>query len=249
MLEIIKKAYNKATKRVLFLDYDGTLVPFHDLPSDAKIGKETISILNNLSLDTKNTIVIISGREMSFLEDQFEGLNITLISEHGYSIKQPGNGKILRYSLNLDWKKIFRELLKKFVLHVPGSYTEEKESSVAFHYRNVKNGIWIEKSPALLAEIKSALSANPDLEMLEGNMVIEIKMAAYNKGVVAKDFSQKSIFDFILAAGDDVTDETLFLELNDVAETIKVGEGNTLAKYRIDKSAEFITFLSELSGT
>jgi trehalose 6-phosphate synthase/phosphatase len=249
MLETIKSAYSKALKRLLFLDYDGTLVPFHDLPSDAKIDEKTIRIIENLSLDPKNTIVIISGRKMSFLETQFQGLNVTLIAEHGYSIKQPGSSQIIANSLNMDWKGIFKEILMQFVLHVPGSFIEEKESSVTFHHRNVNNGIWIETSPRLLGKIKSALLTRPELEMLEGNGVIEIKMATYNKGVVAKDFSQKAIFDFILAAGDDVTDETLFLELNTIAETIKVGQGETLAKYRINEFSEFISFLSVLSGS
>ena len=83
-------AYQKAKHRILFLDYDGTLVSFAKYPELATMDKNTLKIIRDLSDDSKNKIVIISGREKDFLEKQFNGVNITLIAEHGYFIKKAG---------------------------------------------------------------------------------------------------------------------------------------------------------------
>ena len=82
--------YQNAGQRILFLDYDGTLVSFAKYPELATIDKNTLEIIKMLSCDPKNQIVIISGRGKDFLEKQFSGVNVTLVAEHGYFIKRTG---------------------------------------------------------------------------------------------------------------------------------------------------------------
>jgi len=246
MFDLIIQAYKKSENRILFLDYDGTLVSYTKMPSEANIGEDTFAILEQLSMDLKNSIFIISGRDMGFLERQFTGLNVNLIAEHGFRIKEIKKSWVILPNLSLKWKEDFKKFFQGFVSMMPGSFIEEKEASIAFHYRNIDKEVENKTLPFIKEKIKEMMTDKPDLEILDGNKVVEIKKTAYNKGTMAATILKRAPYDFILAAGDDVTDETLFRELKNNAFTIKIGSGNTLAKYRIDEPKKLMTFLSEL---
>ena len=79
--------YQKSRKRLLLLDYDGTLVTFSDTPDKAKPTSQLLEILKELSLDPKNELVTISGRDRHFLNLWFGDLYIGFIAEHGAWIK------------------------------------------------------------------------------------------------------------------------------------------------------------------
>jgi trehalose 6-phosphate synthase/phosphatase len=76
-----------------------------------------------------------------------------------------------------------------------------------------------------------------------GNKIVEVRPAGVVKGSTARFFLQQRDFDFILAAGDDVTDEDLFKSLPDHANTIKVGMGRSFAKYSAPSYKEVRTLL------
>jgi trehalose 6-phosphate synthase/phosphatase len=81
---------------------------------------------------------------------------------------------------------------------------------------------------------------------MDGDMVIEIKNAGINKGIAALNKLGESEFDFILALGDDWTDEYTFNSLPDSAYTIKVGTKSTAAKYYINDVKSVRGFLNQL---
>jgi len=240
---LILKAYKKAKKRILFLDYDGTLVPFSDLPRDSKLGKEIRNILINLSQDQKNRIYIISGRDRVFLTNQFRGLQIGLIAEHGYLVKEADRDWQMTVSLDNTWKITFSKLFQEFSLLYPGSFIEEKESSVAYHFRTADKKVGSKVRPDIRKYLIILQQQYPRLELLDGNKVYEIKPESFNKGKTASAILRKENFDFILAAGDDLTDEHLFAEFPHKAFTIKVGSPPTLAQFYISGQNEFIEFL------
>jgi trehalose 6-phosphate synthase/phosphatase len=249
MPDQILQAYKLAKSRIFFLDYDGTLVPYTKIPSEATIGEGTVNILTRLASDPMNTLVIISGRDIHFLDSQFSGLKVTLVAEHGYRVKET-NGKwtILPY-VDLRWKARVRSLFSDMASKVPGCFIEEKEASVAFHYRSVGNATLIKIIPSVIETIESVISENTHLEILNGNKTLEVKTTGYNKGTAAVELLRQKQVDFILAAGDDVTDETLFRALRNNAFTIKVGAGNSLARFRLDNPPDLLALLAELSRT
>src|SRR5438094_9790477 len=75
--------YGTSQNRILFLDYDGTLSPFKARPETAVPEKTLITVLNTLSEDLRNNLVIISGRNRSLLQEWFGTLNIGIVAEHG----------------------------------------------------------------------------------------------------------------------------------------------------------------------
>jgi trehalose 6-phosphate synthase/phosphatase len=242
------KTFKKAVKRLLFLDYDGTLVPFHDLPEDSKLSETVKNLLISMSKGNRNQIYIISGRDKEFLDKQFNGLNVGLIAEHGFALKENNGDWVEPFSINGIWKGDVKNLFSEFTKMFPRSFIEEKESSIAYHYRTAGKEAEIKARPAIRDNFTRIKEMYPGLELLDGDNVIEIKPDNYNKGRVAADIIRKGNFDFILAAGDDITDERLFSGLPKEAFTIKIGCFPSSARYFIPTQKEFVQFLSELQG-
>ncbi len=227
------KAYLKSKKRLIFLDYDGTLIPFTENPRKAKPDDELLELLKLLVLVPKNQVVIISGRDKDTLDNWFGDLKVGLIAEHGIWIKEKNKGWEAIELLRNEWKEEIRPFLELYTDRTPGSFMEEKEFSLVWHYRKADP----ELASVRARELKDALlhrTANLNLGVLEGSKVIEIKNAGINKGRAALYWMSKKKWDFILAIGDDWTDEDVFAVLPDTAYSIKVGLCPSQARFNVE---------------
>lgn len=225
--------YIRSKNRLILLDYDGTLVSFSDNPSDVYPDAEIKSILKKLSKEPMNTLVIVSGRQRHTLDQWFTIPGINLIAEHGVWIKTAKRHWRLIEQLSSVWKKQIKTILEVFVDRTPGSFIEEKDYSLVWHYR---------KADPKLAKIRSSelketlrhITSNLNIGLLEGSKVVEIKNIGINKGRAAQIWIKKKNWDFVLAVGDDWTDEDVFSILPKDAYSIKVGHGFSEANYRIE---------------
>jgi trehalose 6-phosphate synthase/phosphatase len=248
-IPLIVNAYRRAEKRILFLDYDGTLVPFCDVPGESVMGEDVRRIIKGLTRDRKNTIFIISGRDRKFLSERFRGISIGLIAEHGYLVKVPGGKWQEANPADHGWKGTVMKLFSEIANQYPGSFLEEKESSVAFHYRNAGRDAAMKVPAEIQQKFDLLRQAFPELELLDGNMVSEVKPLNFNKGSAAASILRNGRFDFVMAAGDDLTDEQLFSQTGTGSITIKVGTAPTGAKYNVLSQRMFVAFLEELLTT
>lgn len=240
-------AYQKAKHRIFFLDYDGTLVSFTKYPEQATLDKATLEIVKNLSDDPKNKIVIISGREKGFLEEQFNMVNVTLVAEHGYFIKKADKNWENPFNAVDHWKEIVIPILEEYVNRCSGTFIEEKTGSVAWHYRNADADFVQLRLHELRDNLAEIIRHKTDFEILEGNKVFEVKSGKYDIGQVTNAIMKKENPDFILAAGDDNSDEFLFKALPDSAITIRVGLTPSIAKYNITNFTNLLKLLKALS--
>jgi trehalose 6-phosphate synthase/phosphatase len=93
----------------------------------------------------------------------------------------------------------------------------------------------------------SFMTANTDLQVMEGNKVLEIKSAGINKGTAAARWLERYNPDFVLALGDDRTDEDTFRALPSTAYTIRVGTGaRSLARFNLASPMEVRKLLRKL---
>ncbi|HCX64710.1 MAG TPA: trehalose-phosphatase, partial [Eubacteriaceae bacterium] len=244
--QTVIKNYRDANKRLIFLDYDGTLVGFKSIPEQAKPDPELKQLLFNLNEDPKNTVVIISGRDPNTLEEWLGDLRMNMIASHGlWRREQDGEWKITT-TLDNSWKEKVMGIMQMYVDRMPGALIEEKEYSLAFHYRQCEPDMVSVK----IGEVRSALASaiqSLSLTIEEGKMVLEIKDGRVDKGVSANTFLQHQECDFILGVGDDNTDEDLFLALPKDAHTIKIGTGDTGAKYRLESWRSMRDLLKEVT--
>jgi trehalose 6-phosphate synthase/phosphatase len=242
----IAEDFCKSTNRILFLDYDGTLTGFEDHPQHANPDDDLYELLDNLAQNPYNRVVLISGRDKETFEGWFGQKSYSLVVEHGVWTRSAGSDWEMIEMLDASWKENIRPALEAYVDRTPGSFIEEKNYSLVWHYRKTDPELGMNRAIELKDELTS-LVANLNLEILEGNKVIEIKNRGINKGRSAQKLLQLNPADKIIAIGDDWTDEYLFSVLPQEAITIKVGLANTQAGYKVENHEEVRAFLKQLS--
>jgi trehalose 6-phosphate synthase/phosphatase len=239
--------YQAAHRRLLFLDYDGTLTPLVRSPALATPDGKSIKLLNTLCADSRNSVVITSGRDRRTLEEWFGDISLGLIAEHGAWLKLAGESwQRAKMAVN-EWKQELLPTLETYADRLPGSFVEEKEESVAWHYR-VADPEQGEVRAAELVDHLLNLTGKADLQVVQGNKVVEIRRAGVSKGNAAAFWMGNRSYDFILAIGDDATDEDLFRSMPASAVSIRVGISGTHAQYNIRSCAEVIDLLSLLAA-
>lgn len=237
--------YHQAAKRLLLLDYDGTLQPLMRRPEDAKPSRQTLSALRRLGEDPRNRVAIVSGRDKETLTTWLGDLPVTLIAEHGAFIKRP-EWKTWHKMLGEAgaWKETVRRLFDEYASITPGARVENKEQSVVWHYRGVTPYL-AKKNVVLLRKELKKLARTNRLGVKEGKMVLEVHHLDISKGHALQEWLLKDQ-DFVMAVGDDTTDEDMFAAAPAGTYTIKVGRGRSTAHYRLPNPASVHKLLRKL---
>ncbi|NPU99801.1 MAG: bifunctional alpha,alpha-trehalose-phosphate synthase (UDP-forming)/trehalose-phosphatase [Brevinematales bacterium] len=245
-LEDIALKFAASKNALILLDYDGTLVPFNNRPENASPDHALASILKSLASIPGTETVIISGRGRDSVGRWFDGIDINLMAEHGgwFYRKDEKEWRSTAHS-STEWKQEIRPVLERFVLRTPGTFIEEKDFSLVWHYRKTDPELGQIRATELKNSLIS-LTQNHKIGILEGNMVLEIKDVGISKGQGCRFWISRSKYDFILAAGDDVTDEDMFGVLDDDAITVKVGYDYSRAKYNVANYKDIRGILSRL---
>jgi len=238
--------FQRSKQRLIFLDYDGTLIPFSERPQEAKPGEELVGLLSQLAKSPENELVLISGRDKYTLEKWFGDLHIGLVAEHGAWIKEKGGDWETIEPLRNNWKEEVRPILELYVDRTPGSLIEEKEFSLVWHHRKADSALGALRARELVSDLQK-LTANLNLQVLEGSKVVEVKNAGIDKGRAALRWISSEDWDFILAIGDDWTDEDVFRVLPATAWSIKVGFAASAAKYNLSSPSQVRYLLTEMA--
>lgn len=239
----IKAAYTAAERRLILLDYDGTLVGFTEEPQDAVPTSDLYSLLVALVSDEKNKVVICSGRDHNTLEKWFGRLPLQLAAEHGAFYKE--NGTWEEKIHGELWNDEIIHLLQQMINKTPGAMLEVKRTALVWHYRNVNAWLARVREKQLIDALKYPC-ARLGLQMMRGNKILEIKSPEYTKGAVVRRILEKEHFDFLMAIGDDTTDEDMFRALPAQAITIKVGNISGSARYNLYDQSQTLPFLRSL---
>lgn len=245
----LAEAYRRASRRLLLLDYDGTLVPFAGRPDYARPDRELLELLAALCGDPRNRVAFVSGRDRATLSQWLGHLPAAMAAEHGVWLRAPGGEWELAQTLaDPRWKAVIRPVLEQFASQTPGAFVEEKDFSLVWHYREVDPAL----AAARLGELRSALmqlTARLNVSVLDADRAVEVKDAAVNKGRVAARWLEGGGYDFVLAAGDDTTDEDMFAALPPEAYTIKVRFGPTRARFYVEDARALRGLLAGLAGS
>ena len=243
----LTKKFRKATNKLLLLDYDGTLVNYAMIPGNAVPTEYLENVLLKLIEIPHTKTIIISGRGQQEIDKLLGHLPINIIAEHGALVKEKGSWE-KQINDNCLWKNEVMPVLDEITLRCPESYIEEKCFSLAWHYRNSETLLGYAHSRELL-RLTEKFTSSHNLKVLDGNKVVEIMTREVGKGSAVKKLIEHDVYDFILAIGDDATDEEIFelflYESN--SYTIKVGNGNTSARYKFESVGDVVLFLKHLS--
>jgi trehalose 6-phosphate synthase/phosphatase len=247
LVEQLADDYRRSNKRLLLLDYDGTLVGFKGKPAEAGPDDEIMTLLRSLSGDPRNTVAIISGRDKTTLENWLGHIGSALVAEHGGWIRLEGQRWLSPVPFDMTWKETIRPIVELFADRTPGSTLEEKDFSLVWHYRRADPELASVRGQELKVALAN-LTENLDVGVFEGNKILEVKSQFVNKGRAAEHWIAERDWDFVMAAGDDYTDEEMFSVLSEEAYSIRVGIAASKARFNVDSAGDIRRLLKKLVG-
>lgn len=246
----VLEAYRVARRRALFLDYDGTLVGFAARPDDAIPGAGLQAILQRLCGDGNTDVYIVSGRNRQFLSEHFSDMRIGLVAEHGAFYRSAHSDEWTPLvPAGADWFFKIAPIIEKYNRRLPGTTIEQKERSIVFHYRRAQGDLGFIRERVLeLYDTLLQFTASMNIDVIQGNNNVEVRNNGVNKGVALMALARNARYDFVLAAGDDTTDEDMFRMLPPTSHTIKVGRARSAARYILRDQNEVVQFLEKLAA-
>ncbi|KAL3636337.1 putative alpha,alpha-trehalose-phosphate synthase [UDP-forming] 10 [Castilleja foliolosa] len=253
----VVSAYKKTSRRVIFLDYDGTVVPQTSM--DRSPCDEVVDVLAALCNDPKNTVFIVSGRGRASLSDWLAPCeNLGLAAEHGYFIRWNKNSEWESLASDLDWKEIVEPIMKQYTESTDGSSIEIKDSALVWHYQDADPDFGSCQAKELLLHLENVLTNEPAF-VWRGQHIVEVKPQGVTKGLVAKKVISKMVDDgkapdFVMCIGDDHSDEDMFesIESNFSGSGLHeifactVGQKPSKAKYYLDDTEDVMKLLEDL---
>ena len=225
---------------VLFLDIDGTISEFHPDPDKSIIQPEIINILENLQQYIQ--LILVTGRSILQAQRLIHPLQWNIAGSHGLELIYQADLKTL-ISLNKPQLQALKQYIQEQAVQIPDLRIEVKDYSVALHFR---------EHPQLEDRVHAfaleCLNQFSDFELKAGKYVFELVPKGANKGsAIQQIIQQYHLTDhYPMFIGDDLTDEAGFKVINALHGcSIKVGPGQTLARYRLDNVSQVQAFLKE----
>ncbi len=120
------------------------------LPDQASPSVQAIDTLKELVKILENEVYIVSGRSKNKLTEWVGNLPVGLVAEHGAIVKHKNGDWAVSKILSTDWKSDVRAMMQSHVDRCFESFIEEKEFSVAWHYRNADPDIGFMRSRELI---------------------------------------------------------------------------------------------------
>jgi trehalose 6-phosphate synthase/phosphatase len=242
----ILERFASAKKRLIILDYDGTLVGFQKQIDKASPDKALYRLLDRLNAAENTRLVIVSGRKYQTLDSWFGHKGYDLVAEHGAWKKLVNEAWVQRPGLSNRWKSEVCQLMESFADRTPGAFVEEKSYSLVWHYRKVQEGLGAMRANELMDNLRYYLTSH-GLQLLDGDKVVEVKNSEVNKGRATMEIMHGENYDYIMAIGDDHTDEDIFRALPADAVSIKVGSNVSAANFYVSSYLEVRNLLDSLS--
>lgn len=251
----------------LMLDYDGTLRPIAPRPQDGLPGPELLDILRRLKrrprpeavalgapaslTRPRTTLAIVSGRPLKDLTRMIPLRGISWIGTHGLEVRAPG-GRVERTA---DVSRIVPALrvLRDWILpHLDDSFTlEDKRVSLSLHTRVAHPAKARAVTAKFISFFEQARRLAPQLEMIHGNKVLEVRMRGVDKGTGITYLLKRHVARGaqVVCIGDDRTDEDMFRAVNALGGvTILVGARPSLARQRLPDVDAVLALLWQISG-
>ncbi|MEM1331381.1 MAG: trehalose-phosphatase [Planctomycetota bacterium] len=233
-----------ATQPVLLVasDYDGTVAPIVSNPADAKPNRESLVALQVLSTMHQTDVALISGRslrDLAELTGSPPGLH--LVGSHGSEFDQDFTRSLTQSQTALRDRLL--EQMERIAEADPGFTVESKPASIAFHYRNAEESA----SKVAIGEIMSGPAVEDGVHVRLGKKVIELAVIATDKGRAMQTLRHRAGASAALFIGDDKTDEDAFAIMSGPDVGVKVGTGESQARYRVSDTDEVAEVLARLA--
>lgn len=241
-------AFATAPRVLVAFDFDGTLAPLVDDPDSARAVDGSIPALHALATDPSVAVALVSGRDLDTLR-RLTGAEpaVVLIGSHGAQWSTEHGSAELTDRHRSAYTALRTDLDRILTAH-PNARLETKPAALVLHTR----GLDASEARAAHAEVEAMLRRHPEVHTTPGKDVLEMSVLDVGKGPAILELARRHGTDAVLFAGDDVTDERAFAvlsdSLGDAALTVKVGEGDTAARFRIADERAALGMIAALTA-
>ena len=207
-------------------DYDGVLAPIVSDPAKARPLPAAVRVLAALAELPGTEVAVISGRarrDLAALSGLPDG--IILVGSHGAEF-DGGFAAALPPEVRARRDRVWRAL-RDIAGGRPGVALEVKPVSVAVHTRNAARPV----AEQVVSAVRRGPATWPEVRVTTGKEVIELAVLGTGKGTAVTALRRRTSPDAVLYVGDDVTDEDAFAVLGDPDLGVRVGPGETLARF------------------
>lgn len=205
----------------LFLDVDGTLLDIARRPEEVVVPEDLGALLQSASQALEGALALVSGRAIGDLDRLFAPLRLPAAGQHGAELRATPLGEVIGTPPPSHLADV-SGVLRRFAATHPGILVEDKNASVAVHYRRAP-----QFRDELEAFTRAAIATNNEhMEILEAVMAFDVKLRSVDKGRAVGWFMQRPPFAGRLPVfvGDDHTDEFGFAAVSKLGgHAIQVG--------------------------
>ena len=225
-----------------FLDLDGTLLDIADHPHQVSIDGDLVGLLEALRRAAGGALALISGRPIADIDRLLSRPGFCVAGQHGAE-RRDFSGTMHRHDVSRVALDEARRRFGMMAARHPALVLEDKGVNLALHFR---------AAPALRAEMQEmarglARELDGEFEVQLGKMVVELRPSGKDKGVAIAEFLEEAPFRgrAPVFVGDDLTDEPGFELINRLGgHSVKVGEGESSARWRLPDSAAVRAWLA-----
>jgi trehalose 6-phosphate phosphatase len=229
----------------MFLDIDGTLIDIAASPFLVTVPPDLLPQLSRLAEALNGAVALVTGRSVADIDRLFGPLAIAVAAQHGAELRLPDQA-IETLAQGDPGPAMLAPTIERFVAERPGLLIENKGHTLAVHYRMAP-----QHQSELEGFLRALIADAPTLQLVSGHCVFDLKPVGFNKGTAVRRLMRCAPFAgrtpvFI---GDDTTDEDGFAAVIALRGTaIRVGEGATLAQWRIADPTAVRNFLADASA-
>lgn len=244
-LTAVREVIDRCEPLVLCLDFDGTLVPIVDDPSDAQLSARASAILERLGDQDEVEVAIVSGRALDDLRDRVDVHGVTFAGNHGLEMQDSDDRWI--HPVVEDVRPQLETIIDEVgavIEDVPGAFIEDKYATVSIHYRNAP----ADRVPHVKQAVRERVTAASEIDIGTGKAVLQLRPSVdWNKGSAIERIARSVSDDaLVLFVGDDVTDQDGFDAIDQLSVegmTIAVGNTSLATQYRLSDPAAVIQWL------
>ncbi|ODA77766.1 hypothetical protein RJ55_06368 [Drechmeria coniospora] len=244
----IASSYEQSSRRLFILDYEGTLVKWGPVNQIIPVSPQrTLDVLNDLLLDERNVVYVMSGRRPEELDRVFRRVpNLGLIAENGCFIKDHGSERWVELTDNSrteDWKQSVKPIMTYFLERTPGTEIEERRCSLLFHYDGAEDYETASRQASDCASHVNDACESQRVHAIAMDGAIVVEPTDFNKSTAAQKVFEElsaraeSAVDFLMVVGDGREDEKVFKWANKLHQagsvervvTVSLGDRSTEA--------------------
>jgi trehalose 6-phosphate synthase/phosphatase len=248
-LEPAKREFRAAKRRIIILDYDGTLAAFAETPAAAAPSSDVVELLSRLARLPETYVYVVTSRSRETMLQWLQDPQLGLCVDDGRLLRRPEQGEWNELaSVSTEWMESVLPVLRSYARMTPGAIVVRRSTSLEWHWRRCdpEFGQWQARELAL--ELSETMTNQP-VRVTQGSKVVAVRSQAVYKGLLVDELKPElAPDDFVLAVGDDEDDEDMFWRLPEEAWSVRIGTHSPHARFLAKRQASIPGLLRELAA-